>query len=72
MISRAARYTGMTEIKNQFLDLLDFAADCAEEFDMENNTREYLLKHFDLVEGKDAAETGVTMQLYSALKQWEN
>ncbi len=56
LISRAARYTGKNKIENEFFDLLDYAADVSEEFDMQNNTREYLLKRFELDEGKDSLE----------------
>jgi hypothetical protein len=56
LISRAARYAGMKEIKNEFYDLLDLAADTSREFDLANNTREYLLSHFAISEGKDARQ----------------
>lgn len=56
LISRAARYSGRKEITNKFFDLLDYAADISVEFDMQNNTREYLLHYFKLSEGKDALE----------------
>lgn len=54
LISRAARYSGMKKIGNDFCDLLDAAADISPEFDMKNNTREYLLEYFGIEEGKDA------------------
>lgn len=56
LISRAARYAGMKEIKNEFYDILDLAADTSPEFDLANNTREYLLNHFSVEEGKTALE----------------
>lgn len=69
LISRAARYTGMKEIKNEFFDLLDMAADISEEFDLANNTREYLLDHFFIKEGKTALEKAmINKQLYDALR----
>ena len=72
LLSRAARYSGMSEIQNKFLDLLDYAADCSEEFDLENNTRAYLLKHFSLEEGQDASEKAKTnVSLYENLKKLE-
>ena len=72
LLSRAARYSGMTEIPNQFLDLLDYAADCSEEFDLENNTRAYLLNHFALEEGQDAGEKAkANVFLYEKLKELE-
>ena len=71
LISRAARYAGMREIKNEFYDLLDLAADTDSEFDFANNTREYLLAHFSLVEGKSALEKAqISKQLYDALKNY--
>ena len=54
LISRAARYSGMREIKNEFLDLLDLAADISSNFDLSNNTRDYLIEYFNILEGADA------------------
>lgn len=68
LISRAARYTGMKEIPNEFLDLLDFASDLSDDFDLANNTREYLLSHFSIAEGKTALEKAqVNKLIYDAL-----
>ena len=71
LISRAARYAGMREIKNEFYDLLDLAVDTDSEFDLANNTREYLLAHFSIAEGKSALEKAqINKQLYDALKNY--
>ena len=71
LISRAARYAGMREIKNEFYDLLDLAADTDSEFDLANNTREYMLAHFSIAEGKSALEKAqINKQLYDALKKY--
>ena len=71
LISRAARYAGMSEIKNELYDLLDLAADTSAEFDLANNTREYLLSHFSIAEGKTALEKArINKQLYDALKSY--
>lgn len=71
LISRAARYSGMNEIKNEFYDILDLAAETSEEFDFDNNTREYLLAYFSIREGKTALEKAeVNKQLYDALKEY--
>lgn len=68
LISRAARYAGMNEIKNEFYDILDLAADTSAEFDLANNTREYLLNHFSLEEGKTALEKAkINKRLYDEL-----
>ena len=56
LLSRAARYTGMREIPNTLLELLDVAAETAEEFDFDNNHRDFLLAHFKIDEGKTALE----------------
>ena len=56
LISRAARYAGMREIKNEFYDLLDLAADTSADFDLANNTREYMLGHFTIDVGKTALD----------------
>lgn len=68
LISRAARYAGMKEISNEFFDLLDLAADTSADFDLANNTREYLLTHFSIDEGKSALEKAtLNKQLFDAL-----
>ena len=70
-ITRAARYTGMKEIKNEFFDILDFAADVSADFDLANNTREYLLSHFSMDEGRDSLEKAkLNKQLYDALQNY--
>ena len=56
LISRAARYNGMKRINNLFLDLLDYAAEVDNEFDMQNNNREFLLNYFGINEGNDSLE----------------
>ena len=59
LISRAARYSGMKRINNEFCDLLDAAADVSSEFDMANNNREYLLGYFKIAEGTDALSKAI-------------
>ena len=72
LISRAARYAQMKRIGNQFFDLLDYAADVSVEFDMQNNTRSYLLEHFGLEEGKDALEkANLNIVIMNKLKEIE-
>ena len=71
LLSRAARYAGMKEIPNELYDILDLAADTSEDFDLANNTREYLLSAFSLEEGKSALEKArVNKQLYNALMNY--
>jgi DNA polymerase III alpha subunit (gram-positive type) len=71
LISRAARYTGMKEITNEFFDILDLAADTSPELDMENNTREFLLSYFEMKEGHDALEKAKNnKKLYDALMNY--
>lgn len=68
LISRAARYAGMKEIKNEFYDVLDLAADTSADFDLANNTREYLLSYFGIAEGKTALDKAmVNKHLYDTL-----
>jgi len=68
LISRAARYAGMKKISNEFYDLLDLAADISTEFDLANNTREYLLNCFSLEEGKTALDKAkINKQLFDLL-----
>lgn len=69
LLSRAARYAGMREIKNALCDLLDFAEDASPEFSGANSTREYLLAHFAIAEGKNALEKAkASKELYECLK----
>ena len=73
LLSRAARYAGMREIKNECYDLLDLAADTSEEFDLANNTREYLLSYFSIEEGKNALAKAINNKLlYDKLKEFDN
>lgn len=68
IITRAARYAGMNEIKNEFYDLLDLAADISEDFDMENNTRSYLCSYFGINAGRSALEKALAnKEIYDAL-----
>ena len=70
LITRAARYSGMKSIPNMFYDLLDYAADISEEFDMQNNTREHLLAHFGIKEENNAlGKARANMEIYSHLKE---
>ena len=58
----------MKEIKNEFCDLLDLAADTSVDFDLANNTREYLLSHFSIEEGNSSLEKAqINKQLYDFL-----
>lgn len=71
LISRAARYAGMKKIENEFYDLLDLAADISPDFDMSNNTREFLLDYFTITEGKTALEKATANKaLYDALANY--
>jgi hypothetical protein len=73
LISRAARYSGMKKLNNQFWDLLDYAADVSEEFDLKNNTREYLINHYRLKEGTDAlGKAEVNILIYDKLHEDDN
>lgn len=71
LVARATRYAGMSEIKNEFFDLLDMAADASAEFDLNNNTRDYLLKAFSINEGKNALEKAeINMKIYDKLESY--
>lgn len=71
LMSRAARYAGMSEIKNEFFDLLDMAEDTSKEFDLENNTREYLLKELAIDEGESAlAKAEINIKIYDKLESY--
>ena len=67
LLSRATRYSGMTEIKNEMLELLDLASDTDDEFD-DNNNRAYLLNFFKIEEGETALDKAkANKSLYEAL-----
>lgn len=69
LISRAARYAGMVEIKNQLLDLLDLAEDSLPALTLAEDSREGLLKHFQIAEGKDAlSRAEANHKLFQKLK----
>ena len=70
LISRAARYAGMKEIKNEFFDLLDFAINTDSNF-TPANTREYLLGHFGIDDGLDSlGKARVNVLLYQKLSEY--
>lgn len=72
LISRAARYSGMKAIPNEFYDLLDLAAETDSKFDLANNNRGFLLQHFGIAEGTDAlGKAAANAALYEALKKYE-
>lgn len=69
LISRAARYAGMAEIKNRFLDLVDLAEDMLSDFDFTKSSREYLLGRFGIADGKDAlTKAEANHKLYQKMK----
>lgn len=71
LLTRAARYAGMKEIKNEFFELLDFAADTIHELEFKNSTREYLLTYFDMEEGLDSlGKAKVNALLYQKLSEY--
>ena len=66
------RYNKISTIDNKFLDILDFAADVSEEFDMANNTRQFLLDKFNLTDEIDAKSKALNnIKLFNALKEWK-
>ncbi len=71
LISRAARYSKMRELPNEFLDILDLAAETDSKFDLNNNNREFLLQYFGIAEGTDSlGKAKANMALYEALKKY--
>lgn len=72
VLIRALRYNKISTIDNKFLDILDFAADVSEEFDMANNTRQFLLDKFNLTDEIDAKSKALNnIKLFNALKEWK-
>ena len=71
LLCRAARYSGMKKLPNELYDLLDLAAETDSSFDLENNTREYLLQAFHIAEGADALGKAKTnIAIYESLKNY--
>lgn len=69
LISRACRYSGIKEIKNEFYDILDLAEEVSKEFRLKNNSRECLLTHFSIKEGNSALEKArINKKLYDVLR----
>lgn len=56
LIKRLARYSGMNEIKNEFLDLIDIADDRIHSLRIGCSNRDTLLESFHIKEGRDALE----------------
>ncbi len=69
LLARMSRYSGMNRIANELYDILDLASDTSpKEFDLQNNTREYLIGHFHLSDGNDALEkANINKQLIDKL-----
>lgn len=72
LLSRAMRYAGMNGVENGFVDLLDYAELVSDEFDMENNSREYLVKYFNL-EDTDSTigKTHLNVEIYRKLMEMD-
>lgn len=69
---RAYRWSGLNKIENEFLELLDYASIVSEEFDMKNNTREYLLNYFKLEDSKDSYSKAYNnIIIFNKLKELE-
>lgn len=66
LLSRAARYSGLREIKNEMFDLLDYAADMSDELAAAD--RQMLLQRFGVPEGANALEcAAANTALFKAL-----
>ncbi len=71
LLCRAARYAGMNQLPCKLYDLLDLAAETDSRFDLANNNRAYLLRRFEIEEGKDAlTKAHSNIALYEALKKY--
>lgn len=72
LLCRAARYAGMNQLPCELYDLLDLAAETDSRFDLANNNRAYLLRTFEIEEGKDAVEKAkANVALYEALSNYD-
>jgi hypothetical protein len=71
LLCRATRYAGRKCLPNELYDLLDFAAETDNKFDLENNNRAYLLEVFGIAEGTDSVgKAKANIALYEALKNY--
>ena len=73
LFTRALRYAGVKSIENGFFDILDYASDVNSIFDLDNNNRDFLIKYFDITEGKDSLDKAkVNFEILKKLKEWEH
>jgi len=56
ILTRAMRYAEYKSLDNPIGDILDYASNVDEKFDFENNTRDFLIKYFNLKEGNNSLE----------------
>ena len=71
LLCRATRYAGRKCLPNELYDLLDFAAETDNKFDLENNNRAYLLEVFGIAEGTDSVgKAKANAVLCEALKNY--
>ena len=69
-LTRALRYSGISELKNGLFDLLDYAADVDMKFDLDNNNREFLLEYFKLEKENDSLDKARNnYKIYEKLKE---
>ena len=67
LLARAARYTGLNKIDNAFFDLVEYAEDMSDTFEV--CTREKLLEKYKLSESDDALENAKTnVKLFNSIK----
>ena len=68
LLTRAFRYAGKDHIDNEFFDLLDYADDTSDSFDVW--TRDKLIERFGLADGGNALEKAiVNNEIYNALRK---
>lgn len=72
-ISRAARYSGFTTIKNELIDILYYAEDVNDRYEGKNNSREYILEDLKIREGKNSlTKAEANHKIYQKLKKMES
>lgn len=59
ILTRAMRYAFYKELNNPIGDILDYAANKDSKFDFENNTRNYLMKYFNLQDGTNSLDKAI-------------
>lgn len=59
ILTRAMRYAFYKKLDNPIGDILDYAASKSSIFDFENNTRDYLLNYYNILDGENSLDKAI-------------